>query len=243
MRCGIRIASGLDWVFSEADEAIILEDDCLPDQTFFTFAQRLLEHYRDDERVMHINGSKFIADNFRVEHSYLFSRYPFSSGWASWSRAWRHFDRKIESWPEFKRLGMLEQVFASRAEQDFWRGILDRMHEGAPTVWDFMWDYACWSQGGLSIVPHVNLVSNLGFRPDATHTNTPYEREWLSNLPRGRIDEIRHPDFVIRNRKADNEIARAYYGCGEEKDFRLPTGWRYYWTALKFKLGQIRPAK
>jgi hypothetical protein len=241
MKCGIRVASGLDWVFSEADEAIIIEDDCLPDPSFFTFAQQLLDHYRDDERVMHINGSNFISDSFSSEHSYYFSRYPFSSGWASWSRAWRHFDRNIESWPKFKRLGMLEQVFETRAEQDFWRGVLDRMHAGAPTVWDFMWNYACWSQGGLSIVPRVNLVSNLGFRPDATHTNTPYERDWLSNVPRGSIDEIQHPDFVVRNREADNQIARAYYGCGEEKqDFKLPTGLQYYWAALKYKLGQLR---
>jgi hypothetical protein len=240
--CKERVASGLDWVFSEANEAIIIEDDCLPDPSFFSFSEQLLARYRDDERIMHINGCNFLSDRISLERSYYFSRYTFGGyGWASWSRAWQHFDKDMKSWPEFKRSGMLAQLFEASGEQDFWRGILDRTYAGEIDTWDFQWFYAVWTQGGLSIVPRVNLVSNLGFRPDATHTNTPHERDWLSNLPRGSIDEIQHPDFVIRNREADNQIARAYYGCGEEKqDFKLPTGWRYYWAALKYKLGQLR---
>ena len=239
--CKERVASGLDWVFSETNEAIIIEDDCLADPSFFSFAQQLLDRYREDERVMHINGSNFVSDRIKLEHSYFFSRYTFTWGWASWSRAWKHYDKDMISWPEFKSSGMLEQLFETRDEQDYWRGVLDRTYGGEIDTWDFQWFYTCWSQGGLSIIPRVNLVSNLGYRPDATHTKTAYERDWLSNVPRGNIDGIHHPDFVVRHREADNHISRTYFGCGDEKqDFKLPTGLRYYWAALKYKLGQLR---
>jgi hypothetical protein len=241
--CKERVASGLDWVFSETKEAIIIEDDCLADPSFFSFAQDLLERYREDERVMHINGSNFVSDRIKPAQSYFFSRYTFTWGWASWSRAWKHYDKDMSSWPEFKSSGMLEQFFETREEQDYWRDVLDRTYGGELDTWDFQWFYTCWSQGGLSIIPRVNLVSNLGYRPDATHTKTAYERDWLSNVPREDIGGIHHPDFVVRNREADNHISRTYFGCGEEQDFKLPTGWRYYWAALKYKLVQLRSSR
>lgn len=235
--CKERVASGLDWVFSQTDEAIIIEDDCLPDPSFFRFSEQLLERYRDDERVMHINGCNFLSGNVSIEDSYYFSRYTFGGyGWASWRRAWRHFDKDMKSWPEFKRSGRLA-LFESVAEQDYWRGILDRTHAGEIDTWDFQWFYAVWSQGGLSIVPCVNLVSNLGFRPDATHTNTSYERQSLANVPRKSIDGLRHPRLVVRHREADSYTAKVYFGHQDQPPART-SGLRYYWAALKYKLGR-----
>src|SRR6185436_19386626 len=103
--CGRRPASGIDWVFSQVAEAIILEDDCIPAPSFFHFCERLLEHYRNDTRVMHISGNNYLpADKRSSEReaqsrSYYFSKYTFSCGWATWRRAWKHYDSALASWP------------------------------------------------------------------------------------------------------------------------------------------------
>lgn len=239
--CKERVASGLDWIFSETDEAIIIEDDCLPDPSFFSFAEALLKHYRDDERIMHINGGNFVADRISLDHSYYFSRYTFGGyGWASWSRAWKHFDKDMKSWPEFKRSGMLAQLFETSGEQDFWRGILDRTHAGEIDTWDFQWFYAVWTQGGLSIVPRVNLVSNLGFRDDATHTLI---ETGLANVPARSIETLTHPPFIVRHREAD-ALTHDFYFEPRQPQSRVSKSMRVrrYLSAVKGRLSQLRPA-
>jgi hypothetical protein len=200
---GRRIASGLEWVFSEVEEAIILEDDCLPALSFFNFCQALLEYYRHDERIMHITGCNFQFGHSRGIYSYYFSRYIDGGGWATWRRAWKHFDHNMKTWPEFKETKLIEFICDDPHEQKYWARIFDSMFKNAPVpdVWDYQWIYACWCQNGLTIVPNVNLVSNLGWgRPDATHTS---DESHLAQLPTGDIWEIRHSPFVIRHQDAD----------------------------------------
>ena len=143
----------------------------------------------------------------------------------------------MKSWPAFRDGGMLERIFETHEEQEYWRKMLDQTYAGKIDTWDFQWFYAVWSQGGLSIVPRVNLVSNLGFRPDATHTKTAYERDWLANVPRGNIETICHPASIARHREADQLVSRVYFGCGERNRTPSPTGIRYYLAALRHKLG------
>ncbi len=206
--CGRRISSGIDWVFSQVDEAIILEDDTLPVDSFFTYCQILLEHYRDDERIMTINGNNFQSGQSRSEYSYHFSKYNACWGWATWRRAWKHYDYEMRTWPEFKQSGMLEMICEDPYEQKFWTMLFDSMYENSGKIdtWDHQWKYACWSQNGLAIEPSVNLVSNLGFaRTDATHTtgkNPMLEQILITH----EIKEINHAPFVARNREADQYV-------------------------------------
>lgn len=198
--CKKRISTGLDWVFSTVEEAIILEDDCLPDPSFFSFCQNLLEHYRFDTRVMHISGNNFQGGKSRTDSSYYFSKYSHIWGWASWRRAWQHFDQNLQGWAEFKHQNLLNQICENPQEIQYWTKVFDQTAAGNIDNWDSQWLFACWAQSGLSILPDVNLVTNLGFRSDATHTikNSP-----LSNLPTAEILHIHHPKFVIRNQIAD----------------------------------------
>ena len=206
--CGRRIASGIEWVFSEVEEAIFLEDDCLPALSFFPYCQALLEYYRNDQRVMTINGNNFQAGQTRTEYSYHFSKYSSCWGWASWRRAWKHYDYEMKTWPEFKQTGMMKMVCADPYEQRFWAKLFDSLYEdpGKIDTWDHQWNFACWSQHGLALEPGVNLVSNLGFgRPDASHTagddSLPAEL-----LKTEELWEIKHPPFVVRNTDADTYI-------------------------------------
>jgi hypothetical protein len=169
--CGLRPASGISWVFEHAPEAIILEDDCLPAPSFFRFCEQMLEHYRDDERVMHVSGTNLLFGRGRRDYSYFFSRYPFCWGWATWRRAWRHFDYDLKRWPEVRAGDWLASALDDRSVAKFWTQQFDDVYAaGKRHIWDFQWIFACWIQRGLSVIPRVNLVSNIGFGDDATHT-------------------------------------------------------------------------
>ncbi|MCX7593296.1 MAG: glycosyltransferase family 2 protein [Fischerella sp.] len=212
--CGLRISSGVDWVFSQVEEAIFLEDDTLPTTSFFYFCQTVLERYRYDRRVMHINGDNFVNQN-KTSDSYYFSKYMHSWGWASWRRAWQHYDYYMKSWPEFKKAGLLKYVCENQSEEKYWTRLFDKMHKDPQLLdtWDFQWTYAIWSQGGLVIAPNKNLISNLGFnRRDATHTSNddPHSR-----LPTSDIWKVNHPLFLVRHREADNHTFNCIFNRGK----------------------------
>lgn len=198
--CKTRMATGLTWAFEQAEELIVLEDDCLPDPTFFSFTQSLLRRYRDTPQIMMISG-----DNFQPgptsDNSYYFSRWAHIWGWASWRRAWNHYDPGIDSWPTDKVNGSLAQQVDSPAEYQYWSSVFDQVHQGQIDTWDFSWAYALWKQNGLAILPEQNLVTNLGFGDSATHTIDAHSK--LANLPSHRIDHIVHPTDIQRNVAAD----------------------------------------
>jgi FkbM family methyltransferase len=196
-----RVSTGLDWVFSQVEEAIILEDDCLPALSFFPFCQACLEHYRDVEQVFLISGDNFQFGRSRTRYSYYFSRYPEIWGWATWKRAWKHFDLTMSSWPEFKADGYIKAVFENPREQQYWSEILEECHQGKINSWAYPWCYTCWSQSALTILPDVNLVSNIGFGVDSTHTVD--SADPLANLPTGDVWRIKHPKHTIRHAEAD----------------------------------------
>lgn len=208
--CGKRVSSGLDWVFSEVDEAIILEDDCLPAPSFFYFCQTLLEYYRHDERIMSISGTNVQLSQSRTDYSYYFSKYNHIWGWASWRRAWKHYDFHMKTWPEFRKASLINYVFDDPYEQKYWTKIFDSMFfERSIDTWDYMWMYSILSQNGLLVIPNVNLVSNIGFGVDATHT---INENHLAGLPTTDIWKINHPPFIVRHQEADNYIFDYIYG-------------------------------
>jgi hypothetical protein len=197
-----RISSGLDWVFSQVEEAIILEDDCLPSPSFFYFCQELLEKYRDDDRITHIGGTNIQFGQSRTPYSYYFSKYAQIWGWASWRRAWQNYDVEIANWKEVKSSEIIKSVHPNPYEQRYWFDILERVYKKSlNTCWDYQWNYHCWSQNGLSIIPEVNLISNIGFRADATHTT--YIESNLAAIPVDNIWEIKHPPSIVGHQEAD----------------------------------------
>jgi hypothetical protein len=200
--CGRRVSSGLDWIFSEVEEAIILEDDCLPAPSFFFFCQALLEYYRHDERILLVSGDNFQQGQSRTDYSYYFSKYNDIWGWASWRRAWNYYDFEMKTWPSYKKANLLQSVCENLEEQEFWTDIFDTVYAGNIDTWDYQWTYACFAQKGLTVLPNSNLISNLGYRADATHTTV--VDSTLACLPITNIWEIQHPPYVVRNQEADD---------------------------------------
>lgn len=169
MGCRQRMASGLDWVFSRVDEAIILEDDCLPSRQFFEFMNEMLREHRNTPRVMHIGGHLWESPDDDSAASYRWSRYPAIWGWATWSDRWRRFDMSMRRWMELRDTDWLDSFLEDHRAALYWKRIFDEVTRGLD-AWDYAWTFACWAERGLCARPTVNLVHNIGFGDDATHT-------------------------------------------------------------------------
>jgi hypothetical protein len=208
--CGLRVSSGLDWVFEQVDRAIILEDDCLPSLDFFRFCEELLEKYCNNEQITMISGSNYFSELSPNVSSYYFSSLSSIWGWATWRRAWRLYDYDMKLFPSFSELNFLDHVFSNKDHQKYWHEILDKIFKADKKItWDYQWIYAQWSHGGLGIVSNVNLVSNIGFRADATHTKG---ESSLSNMPTMSLDfPLKHPAILSRNLKMDDLSQRRLY--------------------------------
>jgi len=198
--CRRRIATGIDWAFEHVQEAIVLEDDCLPHPSFFRYCAELLHNYRDDTRVMSISGDNWQQGQARGSWSYYFSKYATCWGWATWRRAWKHFDVSMSLWPIVRDSGALRHVCPDLVEHDYWHHIFEETHGGRMDSWAYAWVFAGFVQNGLSTHPNKNLISNIGFRADGTHLLAPSP---LASLPVFDIGEIRHPTFMVPNRDAD----------------------------------------
>ncbi len=212
--CKRRIATGLDWVFDQVDEAIVLEDDCTPSSDFFPYCEELLERYREAERVMHIGGSN-LRWGRRGDDSYFFSRYPHVWGWASWRRAWRLYDPDLTAWRTGDKADKRRvlRIFDDPRERAFWLDAWNGSGSGEIDTWDFQWAFACMANDGLAINPNFNLVTNAGFIEDSTHT--PTDPEGIADMPHEKPDRpLRHPTTIQRDASCDAGTARRF--------FRLP---------------------
>ncbi|MBD2209280.1 class I SAM-dependent methyltransferase [Nostoc linckia FACHB-104] len=198
--CRTRVSSGLNWIFEQVEEAIILEDDCLPHPTFFRYCQELLHKYSDNERIMMISGNNFQFGQKSTEYSYYFSHYGHCWGWASWRRAWRKYDDSMQLWNQLTDNYWLDYVLQNDQAVAYWSEIFQGVYNGLNS-WAYIWQYTLWINSGLTILPHVNLVSNIGF-DSGTHLNT---NDKLANMQvEALMLPLRHPPFIIRNNHADN---------------------------------------
>ncbi len=204
-----RIVTGLDWAFDSAEEAIVLEDDCVPDPSFFRFCEELLERHREDTRVMGVSGNDFRSDPASRPERYRYSRYPLTWGWATWRRAWRLHDPQMSRWPELRESGWLDRRFHSRHAVAYWMRLFEQTYREHHT-WDYAWTLTCWLNNGLFIHPEVNLVTNVGFGGDATHTRDP--RSVFANLTtRPAQFPLRHPDQVAVDDEGDRFLEDVMY--------------------------------
>jgi hypothetical protein len=204
--CKERIVSGLNWAFKEVEEAIILEDDCLPDPSFFRFCSDMLERYRHDKRIGMISGDNFLPQDWISDSDYYFSRYSHIWGWATWRRAWVEYDPEILTWPSLREENWLKSLALENSEQQYWGKMFDKVHAAEIDTWDYQWVFTCWLRGMLSVMPKVNLISNIGFGKDATHTKG---GSIYANLPTQSIQfPLKENEVILPNLIADNFTAK-----------------------------------
>jgi hypothetical protein len=212
MGCRRAVSKGIDWFFEQVEEGIILEDDCVPDPSYFRFAQELLTRYRDDKRVMVIAGNHFHGAAHQPPYNYFFSRYPHCWGWASWRRAWQLYDREMSLWLALRDSDWLLGIGSgSRPFQRYWTDIFDQAYANKVDSWAYRWLFSCWVQNGLAILPARNLVINIGFGEDATHTKGSNSLE----LKLEALDfPLTHPPYILRDVEADRWTDRHVFGIG-----------------------------
>lgn len=207
--CMRRITSGLDFVFANVPEAIILEDDCMPDLSFFRYCDELLERFRTVDQIGVVSGNNFQPATWSSGNSYYFSRYPHCWGWATWSRAWQKLDRDMSCWPSLRESDWLKSLFQNRCDQWYWRNMFDETLTGRINSWAVRWVLTCWTEGLLTVLPDKNLVTNVGFGADSVNNLVEDKR---AMVPSESIDfPMQHPDLVIRNTQADDHTQKTFF--------------------------------
>jgi hypothetical protein len=169
--CGYRIPSGLDWVFEQVETAIILEDDCLPDLSFFQFCQILLSRYGDDPSVTQICGTNRLLQWKYEQQSYHFARYCSAWGWATWKRAWQNYHQHGQLWQDSSIRAKIKGIIKESRQFSYFCQRYQQAIANSGMTWDYQWSLVQLAQQGRSIIPGVNLVKNLGFNREATHTH------------------------------------------------------------------------
>ncbi|MDZ4154489.1 MAG: nucleotide-diphospho-sugar transferase [Methylicorpusculum sp.] len=215
--CKHAVSSAITWFFEQEEQGIILEDDCLPHLNFFSYCERVLNQYANDKRVMAITGDNFQVGQLRGDASYYFSLYNHVWGWASWRRAWSCYDVDMCFWPEWKKTNDWKQLCKDPVARRYWQKIFDSMYRREIDTWDYQWTASIWYHGGLTATPNVNLVSNIGFGPDSTHT-TAIDSP-LAGMLMSEIGEILHPSSVQQDIEADRLVFDHVFGG---KQLRFP---------------------
>ncbi len=208
--CGIAPYQSISWLFENEQMGIILEDDCLPLQSFFTFCETMLHKYADDKRIFEITGTNLQNGKQRGRGSYYFSKYGSVWGWATWSRAWEKYSYEMNGIEDFINTNQLAAIFNDKAEIDYWtKAFLYASKLGS--WWDYQWLYTIWRNNGICIVPNSNLIKNNGFNTAGTHFNS--EPKWYTKLGSNRKDivTIVHPADVEIDKQADDFLFKEVY--------------------------------
>jgi hypothetical protein len=192
--CGKAVSEAITWFFNHVEHGIILEDDCLPLDTFFNFCEILLQYYKNDSNIFGISGLNIQFGQKRGNGSYYFSKYGNIWGWATWKRAWNGYDFNITDYPE---------VIHTLNVEPEWHTIFHQTYNKTIDTWDYQWVFHVFRNKGKIIVPNQNLILNIGFGLDATHTKSLPNWHKKYKLNDVGIDLVVHPINTEINKKAD----------------------------------------
>ncbi|MBC7747664.1 MAG: nucleotide-diphospho-sugar transferase [Methylotenera sp.] len=199
--CGLAVTDAISWFFENVEQGIILEDDCLPNPSFFGFCETLLDKYKENQNVFVISGDNFQNGIKRGKASYYFSNYSHTWGWASWRRAWIHYDHNLTQLDHFKKSKKINKIDSRSAFGNYWLPKFEDAKKGDyHHIWDYQWMFAIWNNEGITVLPNVNLISNIGFGNEATHTHGDSARADIST---NEIGTIIHPPLIQIHKKAD----------------------------------------
>lgn len=208
--CGKAVSGAIDWFFENEEDGIILEDDCLPNKSFFYYCEELLNHYKDNEQIMNI-GSSHWKDNKYTDYSYYFSSIARCGGaFATWRRAWKYFDYTLKRYDYKDIERKIDLIYKDKNMQHYWKSTsLGMINYNGNEIWDYQWTISIIANEGLCIDPNKNLSSNIGYGKDATHTFN--SDDIRANLPTYSIEKITHPPKIERNMEIDEKILHEWF--------------------------------
>jgi hypothetical protein len=224
-----RVSSGLDWVFSHVDRAIILEDDCLASSEFFRFCEVLLNFYKHNEKVWVVSGNSYQPQERWGDGSYYFSRRPDTWGWATWRRAWKHYCDDLPFLEQWIKSPAWRECFPNRNSSRYHKNLFRRTKAGAFDAWDHPWAATIMYHGGLCATPNANLVINIGFDSQATNTRFPSQGQRYELTQLGSLS---HPTELRVMKEADELVD---HGFGWDRSWLQRTVMkilRYSWHKL-----------
>jgi hypothetical protein len=199
-----RIASGISWVLDETEEAIFLEDDCLPHLDFFRFCEEMLEMYRGDERVMDVTGTNVQRHWKDDRQDYHFTNLGIIWGWATWAEMWEEYDPKMSLWGDPEVRERVRDVLADDSQYRFLEREYRETYTGSKDTWDYQWSFARQRNSGLSVVPSRNLVTNIGFGSGTFHDEA--EDDPRADLPTFEMDfPVERNPYVAPDREYDRQ--------------------------------------
>ncbi len=176
--CKVAVSKAIDWFFSMEDEGIILEDDCLPSNDFYEFCSTMLEKYRYNDSVGSISGTKISPFFKNYKYDYFLSKYPNIWGWATWKRVWSKYDVNISNWEDLWRINKIDEYLSDPILVNYWRKVFKNVYESKIDTWDYQFVYLYFKEKYRCIIPNKNLIKNIGFDAEATHTLS--ETSWVS---------------------------------------------------------------
>lgn len=202
--CKRAVSGAINWFFEHEEQGIILEDDCLPNSDFFIFCETLLNRYAEDERIAVVTGDNFQNGRQRGDASYYFSKFNHCWGWATWRRAWRQYQGDMPFWPEWSASVAWIRHTPDKIERRYWENVFERVCAGQIDSWAYPWTGSVWYHGGLTATPNVNLVSNIGFGVDCTHTAD--ENSPQANMGTSMLGPLSHPCLIEQDKQADHFV-------------------------------------
>jgi len=201
--CKMAVSGGIDWFFENEEMGIILEDDCLPSIDFFRFCEEQLNRYKEDLRIGHICGCNFQGNIKRGESDYYYSRLTHVWGWASWRRVWQKYDINIKDFDSAKNIDFLSTLTNNKKVKSHLYDVFNKTQLGQIDTWDYQYFHSNLINGFLSVIPNNNMITNLGFNGDSTHTSD--VNSYFANIKHKSLPlYLKHPSIFVADRSADN---------------------------------------
>ncbi len=207
--CKNSVSQGISWFFDQVEYGIILEDDCIPNPSFFYFCNDLLFKYMDNDRVMHISATN-LGSNSQLKEDYYFSSFPNIWGWATWKRAWNKYDVNMQAWPKYYKNKLYLNFFNDEKMSKNWLVEFQSTYDGKINTWDYQWFFCCLLNDGLAIMPKNNMAKNIGFDSSGTHTfSTTHKFSRLKVVDQ--TFPLVHQSIVLRNFELDYQMQKNIY--------------------------------
>lgn len=207
--CSQGVYTAINWLFSHEEKGIILEDDCVPNQSFFIFMKEMLNKYITDDRIAMVSGfNPYAKKENNKEVSYYFSKFKSCWGWGTWKRAWKNMDLNLRCLDgNYKDDIILNMGYNKEFTQNYWKYRLKLIELNEVSAWDWQWYISTSSQSQYAILPIENLVSNIGFGVEATHTNSKKLPEYTLT---GKLDfPLKHPLYIVPNYTLEKIIEKS----------------------------------